>query len=319
MRQLYFLVLAASLAVATAGCEDFFEKNIEDKQVAVLSPLNNAVTPYFAVAFRWNAVNGATAYQLQAVSPSFENPLKLLYDTVVTSQGLTLSFNPGAYQWRIRALNSAYQTIYQTYSFSVETSTDLAKQQVLLKTPAENAYTNASAIAFAWDSVYSATGYLFEVRTAAGAVAYGPVTSTKKAYTFPDAASSLPALADGSYTWSVSASNWYSATPFAVRSVVVDRTAPAAPLLALPKDKDTLSVTNATFRWTRPVKAGSPIYDSLFVSTTTNMATAYIKGRYTDTTATASMATGIYYWSVRSFDLAGNSSGYSATNKLTVK
>ncbi len=319
MKKILGYVIAAIAVLLMVSCQDFFEKNIEDKTVTVISPLDGAVSPYYAVIFRWNDVSGATEYQIQAVSPSFENPLLFLYDTLISGTTLTLSFNPGSFQWRIRAVNSAYMSNFQTYNFSIDPSTDLGKQQVLLKTPSENAYTNASTITFAWDSVFSATAYNFEIRTSAGVSIFNSTNSSKKAYTFPDAVNSIPTLDDGDYIWSVNASNWYSSTPFAYRNLVVDRVAPAVPQLEVPVNSDTLSAGSISFSWTRPDKTGSPIYDSLFVSTLEDMSSTLYKQRVTDTLTSVSLTAGSYWWRVRSFDLAGNSGSYSSINKITVQ
>ncbi len=319
MKKIFGYVIAAIAVLSMVSCQDFFEKNIEDKTVTIISPLDGTVSPYYAVIFRWNDVSGATEYQIQAVSPSFENPLLFLYDTLISGTSITLSFNPGSFQWRIRAVNSAYMSNFQTYYFSIEPSTDLGKQQVLLKTPSENAYTNASTITFAWDSVFSATAYNFEIRTSAGVSIFNSTNSSKKAYTFPDAVNSIPALDDGDYIWSVNASNWYSSTPFAHRNLVVDKVAPAAPLLKVPANSDTLSAGGINFSWSRPDKTGSPIYDSLFVSSLEDMSTILYKQRVTDTAASVSLTAGNYWWRVRSFDLAGNRGNYSTTNKILVK
>lgn len=99
------------------SCE-ILEEDLSGRDVKVIAPMDRTETSTGAVAFRWHAVHGATAYELCVVAPSFSETARLVADTLVEadtlafprSYGCTLVLEPGDYEWIVSAFNSAYET-----------------------------------------------------------------------------------------------------------------------------------------------------------------------------------------------------------------
>jgi hypothetical protein len=108
----------------TTACDDFFEKDISDKNVEVIVPADNTTVPAGAVTFFWNELEHASAYRLRIVSPNFQNAATcacdtLLNDSLSANNRLTVTLPAGTYQWSIQAENSAYQSLTKILSLQV--------------------------------------------------------------------------------------------------------------------------------------------------------------------------------------------------------
>ncbi len=118
----------AVLFFLTISCEDVInEENITHSVVKTQAPSNNSVLATKAkIAFHWDLVYGASSYHLQVATPAFSNASQIVIDTVLVD---TLA-NPNsfvidsllakAYEWRVKAQNSAFETNYTTNAFTVK-------------------------------------------------------------------------------------------------------------------------------------------------------------------------------------------------------
>ena len=103
------------------NCEEIIlEEDISQEMVRVLAPTDNSVFSITTINFSWEPVEFADKYQLQIAVPNFQEALQIVEDTLVTQSNFTKSLNPQNYEWRVRALNSAYETIYTTQAFRIE-------------------------------------------------------------------------------------------------------------------------------------------------------------------------------------------------------
>jgi hypothetical protein len=100
-----------SLLMAFA-CDDILEKDISDKAITLHTPPDELSTPETDQLFWWEALDGATSYQVLIASPDFQNPTALLLDSTVTNDKLSIVLPVGDYEWCIRGKNSAYETAY---------------------------------------------------------------------------------------------------------------------------------------------------------------------------------------------------------------
>ena len=125
---LYPLIIILVFAV---GCEDILEvPDISDQQVQLLAPAPNTLVNDSLVNFNWNPVVDTEAYIIQIASPNFETPAQLALDSLIvvdsTFVGTRISrvLSDGAYEWRVRARNSAFETDFTTNAFMVEKTTN---------------------------------------------------------------------------------------------------------------------------------------------------------------------------------------------------
>lgn len=320
MRRLEFKpfngLIAILLLTTLISCEDFFETNIDDKVVEIVSPSDGFVSQLQGVTFWWNSMVGATSYQIQIVSPSFESIQRIYVDSIITTSKFLYVLSPGQYQWRVKALNSAYSTVYTTHSLSIEYNSDLTSQELVLKMPTDSLYTNLLNINFSWFELAAADNYVFEIRSSLGQSVVSPVETTESLLAFPSDFG-INDVNDGFYKWSVYASNWFSFTQPTLRTFAIDRVNPGTPILQLPTNSDTLSVGTINFTWQRPMASVAPIFDTLWVATKAGSVIHF--DRVSSTSKSISLAVGDYKWKVRSFDRAGNSSLYSSEQTLRIE
>jgi hypothetical protein len=102
----HFVVFVSSLSILT-GCETAFEPDLRDKQVTLISPVNNISTTDTIQTFYWEILDGATEYQLQIVSPRFDSVARLIEDTITGKNTFLIDLDTNNYQWRVRAINSS--------------------------------------------------------------------------------------------------------------------------------------------------------------------------------------------------------------------
>lgn len=124
-RKTIFVILAAALAVSYVACDDVFEKDLSKKSVDVIAPADGVTAPAGVVTFLWRATEGADAYHVTVVSPSFGAVSRVAADTLMRNDSISvklslrLELDQGDYQWSIRALNGAYFTPEQFYSLFI--------------------------------------------------------------------------------------------------------------------------------------------------------------------------------------------------------
>lgn len=110
------------------SCEEIFEvTDISEQQVSILAPTDQSVVTDTLVNFNWNSVSEADSYQVQVATPDFQNTSQLVLDTILVLDStyvgnrISKKLTNNNYQWRIKALNSDFETEYSLSSFTVET------------------------------------------------------------------------------------------------------------------------------------------------------------------------------------------------------
>jgi len=116
MKKIAPLTFAIILMIS---CEAIFVENISDITVSTLAPSDGSSVSSGDITFSWEQIQDAESYELQVALPSFSNASQIVLDTLVTKTSVTKALSIGNYQWRIRAINSDYQTVYTTNSFTV--------------------------------------------------------------------------------------------------------------------------------------------------------------------------------------------------------
>ncbi len=120
MKKLVFVFLGVLLLLA---CEEIInEENIENDSVTILAPsANSTLKTNTEISYHWQTISGASDYELQIASPNFQQATKIVLDSVMMGTFFSVdSLKAGNYEWRVRALNSAFASPYTTNSFSVE-------------------------------------------------------------------------------------------------------------------------------------------------------------------------------------------------------
>lgn len=297
------------------SCRDFIAVDLRDENLTVLSPADNLTTTMATINFYWQELDGARTYRLQIAKPSFDNMTSLLMDTSVTLTQFTYVFTPGTYQWRVRAENGSTETPYVTRTITIDSTADLTGQTLILFSPANDYATNDTSINFSYYGLYNASSYRFVLKTSSVGFSGTQILPDE---VVTDTVVTLTNLLEGYYDWGVRGESALSTTTYAVRSIYVDYTNPAAVSLSSPASNATISGPTINFSWMNTIDTGSPLYDSLYVYTDTAM-TIIRKALYISGTSTSdTLSIGTYYWRVRAIDKAGNKSSYTTKRKFIV-
>lgn len=303
------------------SCDDILEENLTDDLVTPIAPTEGSIITNNLVNFSWNPLEGADDYRLQLANVSQNNVI--LLDSLINGTSFQYPLEPGTYQWRIRGENFAYETAYSfPVFFTVEASSDLANQTLILNTPTDNLYTNNSNLLFTWNDLQYADSYTFElVKNLNGQTTVAQqsgITATN--YSVNTTVFDV----DAEYIWKVKALNSTSETIYTSRSIYLDRQAPNQPSLVSPADEENITGTLVDFNWTVGQDNGniqSEVSSILEIAQDANFNT--IIESLSITNGNAQQVTiaslGTYYWRVKTNDAAGNSSSYSISRSFTTE
>jgi hypothetical protein len=297
------------------SCRDFIAEDLTDKNLVVLSPSDNMVTTSATINFYWQELEGARTYRLQIAKPSFDNMSALLMDTSVTQTQFTYVFTPGTYQWRVRAENGSTETPYVTRTITIDSTTDLTTQQIILINPADNYATNSTSFTLDFFGLYNATQYRVAIKSHTTGFS-GSLIVPEMVIT--DTFITISGLTEGYLDWGVKGESGVSSTPFTTRSIYIDLTNPLAATLNSPANAATITGPDFTLSWTNGTDSGSPLSDSVYIYENATF-TVLRKAYFTATTIlTDTIADGTYYWRVKAIDKAGNLGPFSTTRSFTV-
>ncbi|MEO9854223.1 MAG: hypothetical protein ABJH72_16565 [Reichenbachiella sp.] len=202
------------------SCGIVVEKDISLDELQVIAPSDSVVVPTGELTFRWELLEGATNYELFVVSPGFSKIQSVALDTVFGEvNGHNVVFEPGDYEWSIRASNSAYFTSSIIRSFSVPDSSqilDLTEEVVTLFSPTSNQVWSSGKVIFTWSEVEKATAYHLLVATPSLREPLEIVFDSE----ISDNKHQLD-LENGTYEWEVTATNKYSESDGSSNAFVV--------------------------------------------------------------------------------------------------
>ena len=116
----YCLFFMGSIMILHSCTEIISEDNITEAPVMLTAPLDGAVLTKSDIVLSWTPVEGADQYHVQIATPSFEAALQMVKDTVVTESNFSMLLSANDYEWRVRAINSAYETEFSLRTFSIQ-------------------------------------------------------------------------------------------------------------------------------------------------------------------------------------------------------
>jgi hypothetical protein len=311
MKKAIFIILCPLLAAILYSCDEFIEKDLEGKNVTILAPADSLVTSNAFMTFWWEAMEGALEYNVQVVSPSFALIKKLWADSIVAGNKFELALVPGSYQWRIKGMNGSSESNFVTLSFTIDSTLNITNETIILQSPDNDFASNKLSQIFKWNKLYNADEYRFQITNSSN--------SLLKDATTRDTENSFEFTADGNYTWSVRGQNEISNTLYSSFTITIDTEKPGRPSLRTPSDKSVITGDSIPFLWVRIEDSGSRLYDSLYVFRDKELMEKVIS-RKTDKTFYNELLEeppGIYYWYVKTCDVAGNIGEKSTTFEFT--
>lgn len=290
------------------SCEEIlFEEDISDQSVILTAPSDGVEIASNAVFFDWEPIDEATSYQIQVAVPNFDDTQQLLLNVTDTISFYELELNVGDYQWRVRAKNDSYETLYTAASFKVVPVVNFSDFTVILDLPENNLITNEPVQNLQWQNVDGATLYRVQILDNGTVLQEQTTQDTNFDITFPE----------GSLNWQVRAENGTENTLYTERNILVDITNPNIPTLILPEDEAILTSGDVSFEWTREVIEGSTEFDTIYVYRDVALIDLVLSEQVTspfETTLTADS----YYWFVKAQDEAGNEGDDSSVFSFTI-
>jgi hypothetical protein len=289
------------------SCRDIIVPEISNKSLIILAPADSIETDNLTQTFWWEELDGADYYNLQIVKPDFASISQLILDSNCKDTKLIISLSPGKYQWRIRAVNNASATRYFTRSITIDSSSNIANQSVVLNSPGDNYITNQSKIFFKWSSLYLADYYRFRIIDSLNSFVQDTIIYGLQVY---------QTIPEGYYKWQVSGENSYGNTLFSSRFVSIDQSSPFAPYNLNPTNNDTTLGSTVQLTWNSdPTTIG----DSIFVYSDVSLSILLYSSSAISNSYTFIGINGqSYYWRLRSWDSAGNLSNYTIVYRFNI-
>lgn len=302
------------VSIFIISCSDFIEENISKDQVNLITPMNHLVTLDGNQTYTWEALDGATGYEIQIVSPSFDSVVSFI---AKTDLGNTTRFDTsllaGIYQWKLIAYNDAYESESEVYGFEIleDTIGSIANKSIQLISPSDDLITNDTVINFLWEMLPKANSYSIQV---------ADPDFSNSTFIFVDEEITVDnysaTLSEGTYRWRVRGENDLSVSPYIERVFTIDLTPPNAPDLVTPLDGDTLTLPDFLTWDFDPTSSMDTLYvytDSLVSSPILQLPMTDSSFEFDDNTSSQ------YFWRVRSVDMAGNVSEFSPLQKFYIQ
>lgn len=313
MRTFLFILLGT---VLLSSCDKIVADDITAETPVLILPTVDDTVGVNPVHFKWEAMEGATKYHLEIVSPSFDAIEAFALDSVISGTDFYFALDSNEYELKLTALNGGYESqVLGPIKFWVGVSSSsggTGNSSVILTSPADQAYENAQFNnQFSWSPVSSATSYEFSLRQGTS-FETGLVVNNQNNVSTPTYLVPGGALLEGEYFWGVKAYVNGVESPFAVHQLFIDTTDPNDAILGVPMDLSLVTAGTINFAWNSgsdPGSINSPVTSILEISTDAGFSTLVantpinVIGNSTTVSLTGS---GVYYWRVTNQDAAGN-------------
>lgn len=118
MQKLFILLLI----LVSVSCKDVIDEvRIYESSVELLAPTDAAVLSDTDVTFVWKTVEGANEYVIQIATPDFTSPTQIVTDTTITTTSFSTTLSATtSYEWRVKAKNPNYETVFTTRSLNIQ-------------------------------------------------------------------------------------------------------------------------------------------------------------------------------------------------------
>ncbi len=276
------------------------------------SPTNNSELSSSTVLFRWNAVTGATKYQLEVLRGTETVPFKdITVGNITMSEQFGFLRDGTQYRWRVRAGNNTGWGAWSGY-FTL-TSGQLLAAPVLTSPISTLTPVPGRQVTFSWQTVIRAINYELEIvneRTGAFVTkeSVGNVTSSVQRGFEDDAAT---------YKWRVRAASSEGWGAWSNYATFVNGNTPGAPVLSRPEHNENIGRSWTNFEW-KPVPGADRYELEIKDSAGQIYRTAVVSGRTTSLQQDFPVDGGQYTWRVRSGNANGWGSLWAPARSFTV-
>ncbi|MCG8208146.1 hypothetical protein [Tenacibaculum finnmarkense] len=308
LTRIYFIIIV----IFFIGCEAVFLEDISNDVIIMIAPKDNVKIEEGAANFIWESVSDASEYQLQIAQPTFNEASQILLDTIITKTSFIHTMKIGAYEWRVKAKNTEYETLYTIQKVEVS-SDDITNSEVALLLPLDAAISNSVNQKLSWTELTGATEYRVQIwESTASEAKIKDVIVTGDSYTYN--------FLEGEFIWKVRPQSNSQNGKYTERSITVDSKKPNTPENTIPANNGTQTETTINFSWTRTIIEGTEEIDSIYVFKDVSLETLVFKDQGANKSYTKeNLEPNLYYWNVQSFDKAMNKSGKSNQFKINIE
>lgn len=304
--KILFQILPLFTLILIFGCNDILEEDVSAETIRLVSPANGIETDIQNIGFLWDKIENNNTYRLQVVTPNFQQPVSFLLDSLVNSNSFNLSLNPGEYQWRVRAENSAYFSDYSTNSFKIDSLSNPINQIIELLSPKDSAFSKGNTI-FSWTDLVGTVQYQFELIQNETLI-IDSVLFANEIF--------ISGIQDGNYYWRVKAFNALGESAFSERQITIDNTPPSAPTLNSPFNNQNVLADSVILIWN---SSSDVVSDSIFLWNSVSNESVSLFPKSTNTkNLKIKLNSGDYSWYVKSLDRAGNVSDSSEVRQFSM-
>lgn len=315
------------IVILITACNDIIERDISGDTVSVIIPAEHDTLTSNNVHFKWNELKGARFYKLEIVSPSFSDIQNFILDSNIVKTEFYQILNPGNYEFRIRAENTAHQSLYTApIPFYVDSLLDLNEQFVFIISPIDGQFLNGNSdIHVSWQNLFAAETFDFVLKMGENFESASTLDQSIDQVTLSRSVSSDYFELEGRYFVGVRGKNDISTTPFSYHEILVDKTNPNIPDLMLPEDSEVFEIDEEfTFKWSTGIDGGeinSPVYSTVELSNSELFTTYTTFSEITSDSLEHSFpSAGSYYWRVSTIDGVDNMSvDYSEVREVIIE
>jgi hypothetical protein len=114
------ILLKIILFLIIVSCADIIVEDISTRKMVLIGPSDSLKTSIRNQVFLWEQMPGAERYRLSIAKPHFQQVELIVLDTSIEKSKFNFTFQPGFYEWRVRAENSAYLGPYTSRSIQID-------------------------------------------------------------------------------------------------------------------------------------------------------------------------------------------------------
>jgi len=250
----YFVVTAVDVSGNESGFSSRVSKTIPGgtgapPAPALSSPANDATVPGTSVTFKWNAVTGATNYNVRIYTEAGAIALDQWVGNILSHTVNSFANKGKAFSWRVRARNSSGLGPFSAKRTFINGTTSAVPSAPALMSPANGGYAPGTSVTFKWQAVTGATNYNVRIYTETGAIALDQWVGNILSHTVNGFSNTGKA-----FSWRVRARNSSGLGPFSAKRTFINgnetsSTALPAPALSFPSNGGSAPGTEVTFKW----------------------------------------------------------------------
>jgi hypothetical protein len=318
------IIIAIWSICLLSSCSDIFQKSITNSSIIIYTPADSLKSKVYTQQFYWEVVSGATNYRLQIAALFAPGKIQsIVLDTIMITNKINVTLNPGEYEWCLRAQNGGSETSYFIRKLYILLA-PFNERPMIVTSPNSPITTYSNEALFSWKSVTGAANYYLEIDSLTDG--FANPTTIQISGSLNQKYQTLNKRV--SYNWRMYAED-STGNKSAYSTIGAIKFGMDTAALLSPVNNATLTPTTAQyhFTWGRPKGAisGEALTYSFALYSTSDLTNPIVPGNSTynviysgESALVSGLTSGTtYYWSVMTTDANKASSIYTSKRKFT--